>query len=146
MTERTERPSSLLDTCAFLWLMTEAPMRTESLSAIRLAAEAGALLVSPVTAWEIGLLARPRKQGASLRFLPDAKSWFNRVMTAPGVRLAAFTPDMAIDASGLPGPLYDDPADRMIISTARHLGIPVVTRDRRIIAYARAGHVEVIPC
>jgi predicted nucleic acid-binding protein len=39
-----------------------------------------------------------------------------------------------------------DPGDRLIVATARHLGLPVVTRDRNIIAYARNGDVGVIPC
>jgi PIN domain nuclease of toxin-antitoxin system len=56
------------------------------------------------------------------------------------------TPDIAIDSSFLPGNLHGDPGDRLIVATARHLEAPVVTRDRNIIAYARAGHVRVIPC
>ena len=41
---------------------------------------------------------------------------------------------------------HGDPADRLIIATARHLGTPVVTRDAKIRAYAEAGHVRVVPC
>ena len=67
-------------------------------------------------------------------------------MAGPGVKTAPFTPEIAIDASSLPGNLHGDPADRLIISTARHLGIPVVTRDQRMIAYAAAGHIQVVPC
>jgi PIN domain nuclease of toxin-antitoxin system len=67
-------------------------------------------------------------------------------MAGPGIRQATLTPAIAIDASYLPGELHGDPGDRLLIATARHLGMPIVTRDRRIIAYAEAGWVRVIAC
>ena len=67
-------------------------------------------------------------------------------MAGPGIGAAPFHPDIAIDASWLPGEPHGDPADRLIIATARHLGIPIVTRDRKIAAYARTGEVSVIVC
>ena len=67
-------------------------------------------------------------------------------MSGPGIRPAPFTAEIAFDASLLPGQLHNDPADRLIISTARRLGAPVVTRDRRMIDYAHAGHLQVIAC
>jgi PIN domain nuclease of toxin-antitoxin system len=67
-------------------------------------------------------------------------------MAGAGIRPAPLTPDIAIDASQLPGEPHGDPADRMIVATARHLGASVVTRDSRILAYARRGHVAAIRC
>jgi PIN domain nuclease of toxin-antitoxin system len=64
----------------------------------------------------------------------------------PGVRLTPLAPEAAIEAAFLPGPLHRDPADRLLIATARDLGAPLVTRDALILAYARQGHVDVIPC
>jgi PIN domain nuclease of toxin-antitoxin system len=60
--------------------------------------------------------------------------------------LAPFTPDIAIDASHLPGDAHDDPADNMIVASARQLGVPVVTRGARILAYTRRSHVAAIRC
>jgi PIN domain nuclease of toxin-antitoxin system len=64
----------------------------------------------------------------------------------PRVKQAAFAPDIAIDSAHLPLPLHGDPADRLMIATARHLGMPIVTRDRQIAACAAAGHIQVIGC
>ena len=134
----------LLDTCALIWRANGDDMKRSALDAILEAGATGDILISPVSAWEVGLLARARRQGcAGLEFLPDAKTWFSRVMVGPGIRAAAFEPALAIDASHLPGELHGDSADRMIIATARHLGVPVVTRDRRIREYP---HVDVIAC
>jgi PIN domain nuclease of toxin-antitoxin system len=42
--------------------------------------------------------------------------------------------------------MHGDPADQIIVATARHLGTVIVTRDSRILAYARRGHVGAIRC
>jgi PIN domain nuclease of toxin-antitoxin system len=139
--------SVLLDTCAVIWLANGDRLRQQAVDAIVAAGLSGSILVSPVSAWEVGLLARPRgRDHAPPQFLPDPKTWFARVMAGPGIRPAPFTPEIAIDASHLPGEVHGDPADQMIVATARHLGIPVVTRDARILAYARRGHLAVIRC
>lgn len=67
-------------------------------------------------------------------------------MAEPGFREAEFNAGIAIDASHLPGNMHADPADRLLLATARHLDVPIVTRDARILDYARAGHVQVVPC
>jgi PIN domain nuclease of toxin-antitoxin system len=131
----------LLDTCAAIWLATGAPMATAARKAIVAAALDAGVLVSSATAWEIGLLSR-----RGLQFLPDPKSWFRTLLGMNGVRLAPLTPDIAIDSSLLPGEVHGDPADRMLIATARSLGVPIVTRDRLILAYAKAGQVKALAC
>lgn len=141
------RDAVLLDTCAVLWLANGSPMLAAALHAIDAAALANALHVSPISAWEIGLLSRRRSgRPAEFDFRPDPKSWFASFMSGPGIRAAVFDADIAIAASHLPGELHGDPADRMIIATARQLGLPIVTRDRKIIAYAEAGFVGAVPC
>jgi PIN domain nuclease of toxin-antitoxin system len=137
----------LLDTCAVIWVAQGAPVVPEARAAIREAARLGELYVSPASAWEIGLLARPRRGGApGPQFLPDPQAWFAAFMARPGVRLAALTPEIAIDVSYLPGDFHNDPADRMIVATARRLGAAVVTRDQKILDYAQVGHVAALAC
>jgi PIN domain nuclease of toxin-antitoxin system len=133
----------LLDTHALIWIVAKAPMSAASLVAVREAAENDEVLVSPVSAWEIGLLATTR---ARLSFLPTPQRWLQQALSKPGVRLTPLSPEAAIDAAFLPGLLHRDPADRLLIATARGLGAPLVTRDASILAYARQGHVDVIPC
>jgi PIN domain nuclease of toxin-antitoxin system len=135
----------LLDTCAVIWLANGAEMAGAALEAIVSAGLAKGVFVSAVSAWEVGLLGRS-SQPRPVVFLPDPRTWFARVMAGPGIRPASCTPEIVIDASYLPGELHGDPADRLIVATARHLGVPIVTRDTRILAYGEAGHVEVIPC
>jgi PIN domain nuclease of toxin-antitoxin system len=137
----------LLDTCAVIWLANGDALASSATAAILHAGAADGIFVSPVSAWEVGLLSKPKAgRNLAVQFMPDPKTWFARVMAGPGLREASLTPEIAIDASFLPGELHGDPADRLIVTSARHLGVPIVTRDRRIIAYGRDGHVQVIPC
>ncbi len=109
------------------------------------AALSNALFVSPVSAWEIGLLSKLRT-GRSIAFWPDSQIWFARAISGAGIKLAEMTPRIAIASSWLPGDIHNDPADRLLIATARDLGVPLITRDSRIIDYARDGHCQVIAC
>jgi PIN domain nuclease of toxin-antitoxin system len=134
----------LLDTCAAIWLFEQQPLSQVSLSAIRAAAGSLAVFVSSVSAWEVGLLARrPR---SALSFRPSPEVWFDDLLALPGVRLIPLTHRAAIAASSLPGGYHRDPGDCLLIATARELGVPLVTRDRRILDYADQGHVDAIAC
>ena len=137
----------LLDTCALIWIAQDATLDPDAKAMIREAAVRRTLFVSPASAWEIGLLSRPRAGRApDPVFSPDPKIWFNVFMARRAVKLAALTPEIAIDSSHLPGALHGDPADRLIIATARDLGAAIVTRDRKILDYAQAGYVEAVAC
>jgi PIN domain nuclease of toxin-antitoxin system len=98
--------------------------------------------VSPISAWELGLLAAKGKLPAT----QSAAAIFADVLATPGVKVEALTPGVLIDSSFLPGQLHRDPADRILISTARALDLVLVTRDEAILDYAEQGHVKALPC
>ncbi len=76
----------------------------------------------------------------------SARAVFQSFLRLPGVTLEGLTPDILIDSSLLPGEPHGDPADRIIIATARALDLTVVTRDRHILNYAERGHVRALAC
>ena len=141
-----DAPALLLDTCAVIWFANRGPLRAETIMAIAEAGLGGGVFISPISAWEVGLLTRKQTYRSKPQFLPDAKTWFAMVMNAPGMKLAALTPEIAVDSSSLPGEFHADPADRLLIATARHLRVPIVTRDAKIIAYGEQGMLKVLPC
>ncbi len=109
-------------------------------------AEAGEVYYSPISAWEVGLLGRPRRDGPRLRFDPDPSGWFDRFRAAPGVNEVQITTGIAMAAALLPANVHGDPADRLLIATARTLGLPLMTSDRRMIDYGVQGILDVIAC
>lgn len=135
----------LLDTCALIWL-AQGKLTASAMAALERAAESDGVFVSPVSAWEIGLIARSRRAKGGLGLLPDARSWFADVVGRPEIREAPLTWSAALAASYLPEPLHGDPADRLLIATAREMDAALATGDREIIAYGKAGHLSVLPC
>ena len=135
-------PALLLDTCALIFIAEGEPIEPKARRAVLAALLGEGVLVSPVSAWEIGMLAARK----GIAFLPDPATWFRDFLDRDGVRLAALTPEAAIAASFLASPLHADPADRLLIATSRALDAPIVTRDRAILAYAKAGGVRAVGC
>ena len=133
----------LLDTCAVIWVANDEPIAKEAREAIAAALLADApVYVSPISAWEVGMLAARRR--ISLRMPPE--KWFDRLLGAPGLRLAELPPSLLIASSFLPGDTPADPADRIIAATAREFDLRVVTRDRRLLAYAESGYCRALAC
>src|SRR6266496_4369469 len=90
----------LLDTCAVIWLANGDLLSPAAISTIVSAGLADGVFVSPISAWKIGLLSRPKAGRSSVaEFLPDPRTWFARVMAFPAIKAAPFTPEIAIDAS-----------------------------------------------
>ena len=133
----------LLDTCAVIWVANDEPIGKEARGAIAAALAADEpVYVSPITAWELGVLAARGR--VSLQMSPE--KWFDRLLDAPGVRLADMPPTVLIASSFLPGDKPADPADRIIAATAREYDLRVVTRDRRLLAYAELGYCRALAC
>ena len=132
----------LLDTHIWVWYV-EDEVRRFSRRIERLvegAVQRGDVVVSAISVWEIALLEAARRIELSI----DVRAWVGRALAFPGVRLQGLSPSIAIESTRLPGPLHRDPADRILIATARLLGAALVTCDERILAYAKKGHVKVV--
>jgi PIN domain nuclease of toxin-antitoxin system len=133
----------LLDTCAAIWLAEAESIAKEATRVLEEVYDAGAgFYVSPITAWEIGLL----NSRGRLALLIKPQLWFQRLFEILSFRLADMSPQLLIASSFLPGTPQRDPADRIIAATAREYGYRLVTRDRLLLAYAEQGHIQAVIC
>lgn len=131
----------LLDTHALMWLLEgNERLGIEARRGIAEAAGEGAVCVSAITPWEISLLARKGR----INLGRDTRSWIDTALALPGIMLVPIEPRIAIDSNDLPGSFHSDPADRLLVATARFLGIPLLTSDRAILRYGAQGHVGVV--
>jgi PIN domain nuclease of toxin-antitoxin system len=130
--------SLLLDTCAVLWIAN----RDEIDAGARAAIARGALHVSPISAWEIANLVRKNRIALTM---PIA-AWFQQTMERMQAALLPLSVDILVESCLLPGRPAGDPADRIIIATARERGLVIVTRDKAILGYAQDGHVRAMRC
>jgi len=124
----------LLDTHVWLdvALGRKGNMDTRIIRKLDRAAAAGSLYVAAITPWEVAILVRRGKvriSGPVLEFITES---LRETRTA----VAPLEPSVAVDAVELPAWEHRDPADRMVVATARHLGGVLVTRDTEILDYA----------
>lgn len=119
----------LLDTCTLLWLTIE-PTALSEPARQSLTRNAGALYVSPITAFEIGQKTARRK--LQLRLPPE--KWFPRAMELHGLREAPFHSQIALAAAALPD-LHRDPFDRLLVATAQKENLTLITPDPLIRQY-----------
>ena len=134
--------SLLLDTCAAIWIVQNAAMSDLAVAAIDESVDAGrAIYASPITAWEIGMLAA---RGRFKSSLPRSAGF--AACSTPGVKLADISADILIASSFLPGNLRRDPADRILAATAREFDWILVTRDAALLDYAAEGHIRALAC
>lgn len=139
----SEMPSLLLDTHAAIWITEDQPLAASATEAINTAYRTGStVFISAITAWEVGLLVSRNR--LSLTAKPER--WFQRLLAIPGVKLADLSPEILIASSFLPGEPPRDPADRIILATARDLGATLITRDRLLLKYSQAGQVSTVEC
>ncbi len=131
----------LLDTHVWIWLVNgDAELGADALAAIERAAAAGSVLISAISVWEVAML---KAKGRIVLAKPCAQ-WVREALSAPGLSLTPLTPEIAVESCQLPGSFHDDPADRLIVATARVADATLVTKDERIFAYGAAGHVSVL--
>jgi PIN domain nuclease of toxin-antitoxin system len=133
----------LLDTCAAIWITDDARISDEAEASLDESLDEGQpVMLSPMTAWEIGMLVARGRYSISM----TVQSWFDQAVRSPNTELADLTPSILIQSSFLPGRPPSDPFDRVFIATARDRGYRIMTRDHKILNYADQGHVQVIAC
>jgi PIN domain nuclease of toxin-antitoxin system len=121
----------LLDTHVWKMLLDGDRFAPRVISRVEKAARIGTLYVAAVTVWEIAMLAAK----GSLKLNAPTLSWITQAVHASRVTVFPLEPEIAVDAAELPL-FHGDPADRMIVATARHLRATLLTRDVKILDYA----------
>lgn len=99
--------------------------------------------VSAISCWEVAML-HAKKRLVLSHGLDD---WLEMALRYPGVQLLELTKELLVDSCRLPGSLQADPADRIIVASARALDCPLITADAKILGYdfVNSMHPEYLP-
>lgn len=125
----------LLDTHVWWWSVSEPERLSHSaIQKIRLTRPSQRAIAS-ISLWELAMLEA--KQRIELD-IPVA-TWLSRAVKNTGIRVIDLSPDIAAESCSLPGNFHKDPADRIIVATARVHGLILMTKDGKILEYE---HVE----
>ena len=133
----------LLDTDVWLWLAFGTPekLRPVTRKALERASVSSPLLVSIICVLEVALLESKKR----LRLPMSVNEWVERALDRPDIRLMGLEhATTVIDSCRLPGEFHPDPADRLLVATARRENTVLVTHDRKILTYGATGHLRVM--
>ena len=129
----------LLDTHIWVWWVHRDEPLPARLRTFIERHESATLGVSAISCWEVAKLV---ERGRLPLPMPTG-DWLHAALAYPGVRLLDLTPDISMQSCSRPGDFHADPADQIIVATARHHRVGLVTLDARIRGYPHvqiAGH------
>ncbi len=121
--------TALLDTHVLIWWLNDltrlSPQQKEVVEA---ATPDTPLHVSDISLWEVAML----QSLGRIRLALPLREWLDRAVAPPLVRRHGISPAIAAEVAALPDSFHRDPADRILVATARVLGATLLTSDRRI--------------
>jgi PIN domain nuclease of toxin-antitoxin system len=127
----TEEPAALLDTHIFVWARNDPAQLNKRQRDLlnRIQAKEGRIAISAITLWEIGMMIERKK----LRTKASLPSLLSEIESSPWVEVLPINAAVAAESVAIRPNLETDPADHMIVATARVFRLPLLTSDKRII-------------
>jgi PIN domain nuclease of toxin-antitoxin system len=132
----------LIDTHVFVWSMMGQAHRLgkSTRKALEEAVPGDRKAIVAITLWEIAMLSTKGR----LSFNLPVANWIDQAVARTATQIVDLSIPIAVESTALPGEFHGDPADRMIVATARHLDATLITADRAILAYGAGGHVRTL--
>jgi PIN domain nuclease of toxin-antitoxin system len=128
----------VLDTHTWIWFISKPEFLSKrAKKAVSAAVKEKRVLISSISAWEVALLVVKKRLTLSL----DVTDWIAKSEGLPFIQFIEISNSIAVKSVNLPQPLHPDPADRIIIATALSAGVPLVTKDKKLLDYP---HVKTI--
>jgi PIN domain nuclease of toxin-antitoxin system len=128
----------LLDTHVWIWLLLgEYKPNPRTFMQIEEAYEHHKLSISDITLWEISMLAKKER----INLGQPTLSWIKNALKLSGTQLVHITPEIAVDSTEFLADFHGDPANRILVATARVLDLVLVTRDEKILEYGKTNRV-----
>lgn len=134
----------LLDTHAWIWLMIgDKRLSSSFIKSIDSLKNEAKIFISAISVWEFGMLVEKKRIEVDM----DPMKWVDLALAMDRVELVEISPRIAIQSTRLPGTIHGDPADRIIVATARQTNALLVTHDAQLITYGKGKFISVYdPC
>ena len=120
----------ILDTHIWIWWADNNPRLTQQHREWIQQYQSQGLGVSMISCWEVAKLVENNRLAMSL----PVDEWLTAALAYPGVQLLNLTIPIIVESTKLTG-FHRDPADQLIVATARIYGCPLLTADSKILAY-----------
>ena len=130
----------LIDTHIWLWLMEGVDeLSTDNVARLDRAAQSASLFISAISPWEVATLATKGRIALPV----PLSEWMRKAVRQPGLQLLPLSPEVSVESAQLVN-FHGDPADRILVATARLEDLRLATRDARILSWSRNGQLKAI--
>ena len=121
----------VLDTHIWIWWVHDDPQLPSDHKQVLQDHEDAGLGISAISCWEVAKLV----EYGRLKLSDPVAVWMQQALGYPGIQVLPLAPEIAIESAHLPPPFHKDPADQIIVATARIYDCPLVTCDVKIKTY-----------
>ncbi len=122
----------LLDTHVWIWWnMSSINLSKKVRLLLGDSAKYDEILLSAISPWEFSKLLEKERIGISC----NPEEWITGALNMPKLRLVPLTPSISFRSTILPQPFHNDPADQIIVATARDENATIITKDKLIRDY-----------
>lgn len=129
----------VIDTHVWLWfVLGDLKLSKKSRNLIEESANKGTLNLSCISLWEVAML----ESKGRIVFSKECHTWLNEASSIPGLNIVQITTDIAFNSSRLPLGFHGDPADRIIVATARSINATLLTKDSKILDYGKTKYLK----
>jgi hypothetical protein len=129
----------VLDTHVLLWALLQPEELSEDIKQIiNSAQENSQLLLSSISLWEIAMLKLKKR----INIYEPIKDFLESISNINGLAIKDISPEIAAESIALMDEFHGDPADRIIVATAKSYGATLITRDQKILTWASLGHIK----
>ncbi|WP_375319124.1 type II toxin-antitoxin system VapC family toxin [Candidatus Tisiphia endosymbiont of Oplodontha viridula] len=129
----------VLDTHVLLWALLQPKELSEEIKyQINLAQENSQLFLSSISLWEIAMLQFKKR----INIYEPIKDFLESITDINGISIKDISPEIAAESILLMDKFHGDPADRIIVATAKCYGATLFTRDQKILTWANLGHIK----
>ena len=127
----------LLDTHIWVWWIHDDPHLTSQQKQWLQQYESQGLGVSAISCWEVAKLS----EYGRLKLPLPVGDWMKQALAYPGIRFLSLSPEIAVESTRLPETFHRDPADQIIVATARIYNCLLLTADAKMLSYP---HVQLL--
>ncbi|MBI4768669.1 MAG: type II toxin-antitoxin system VapC family toxin [Deltaproteobacteria bacterium] len=119
----------LLDTHVWIWWVSNPELlSSQADTLINKSMVERKIYISSISVWEVAMLVVKRR----LQLTLDVKDWIRSCEALPFIQFIPVSNAIASEAVFLPEKPLSDPADRIIVATARALDLILITKDKTI--------------
>ena len=127
----------LLDTHTWIWSHSATKLLSDDVKILIKQTQTDQRAIASISIWEFAMMVTKGRINVKI----DPKRWLNNAIGKSGLQVIELTPEIAMESCNLPGDFHKDPADQIIVATARTHNLTLLTKDRKIIEYP---HVKAI--